>query len=111
MSGRSANDNVSLCEQANLCHRGGLPGLGPAATQPGDGICVLFGGDAPFVLRPAGDGYLVVGKSYGHGLMDGQASVLHDILAHPDRHEASRSVLEVTDPESFDFQFDMFRIQ
>ena len=35
--------------------------LGPKVTQPGDIVCVLFGGKLPFCLRLLGDRYLLVG--------------------------------------------------
>ena len=47
--------------------------LGPKVTQPGDIVCVLFGGKLPFCLRPLGDRYLLVGECYVHGLMNGEA--------------------------------------
>jgi hypothetical protein len=43
-------------------------------SQPDDRICVLHGGDYPFVLRPSEAGnYTIVGDCYIHGLMDGEA--------------------------------------
>jgi hypothetical protein len=48
--------------------------LGPRVMQPGDILCVLYGGKMPFVLRPWSNGeFLLVGESYTHGLMEGQA--------------------------------------
>jgi hypothetical protein len=50
----------------------GFIGLGPALTRPGDVVCVLRGGDVPFVLRPLeGDSYQFVGECYLHGIMNG----------------------------------------
>ena len=51
----------------------GMRGVGPAAVKVGDRVCVLYGADVPFVLRPGGDGYKVVGECYAHGLMHGEA--------------------------------------
>ncbi|RYP64543.1 hypothetical protein DL769_006620 [Monosporascus sp. CRB-8-3] len=50
-------------------------GIGPAGTREGDEIAVMFGGGVPYVLRKReGDvGYLFVGESYIHGLMNGEA--------------------------------------
>lgn len=43
-------------------------------ARVGDEICVLYGGAYPFVLRPDGDGrHTIVGDSYTHGLMEGEA--------------------------------------
>lgn len=47
--------------------------LCPKVTQPGDIVCVLFGGKLPFCLRPLRDRYLLVGECYVHGLMNGEA--------------------------------------
>lgn len=62
----------------------------PEESLPGDLICILFGGQTPFVLREVedmsealreesivagGDGkiYVLIGESYIHGIMDGEA--------------------------------------
>jgi hypothetical protein len=50
--------------------------------EPGNEVVVLVGGHTPFVFRRAGEKYLevgskqcytLVGDSYVHGLMDGEA--------------------------------------
>ncbi|KAH7370293.1 HET domain-containing protein [Rhexocercosporidium sp. MPI-PUGE-AT-0058] len=51
----------------------GRMGIGPNGTQPGDLIFVIFGGGVPYILRMQESGYLFVGESYIHGLMDGEA--------------------------------------
>lgn len=53
----------------------GYMGLAAHGIQPGDEICVLFGGATPYVVRPTGvEGeYLFMGECYVHGLMDGEA--------------------------------------
>ncbi|MCJ1437038.1 hypothetical protein MMC27_006423 [Xylographa pallens] len=44
------------------------------ATYKGDVVCVVLGGEVPYVIRPKKNGhYLFVGECYVHGLMDGQA--------------------------------------
>ena len=48
-------------------------GNGPAAMRCNDVIAVFYGGDMPFVLRPMGLNYQVVGPCYLHGFMHGQA--------------------------------------
>ncbi|KAI1819635.1 heterokaryon incompatibility protein-domain-containing protein [Xylaria intraflava] len=46
----------------------------PPNTQPGDRICVLVGGEVPFVIRPTGrETYALIGESYVDGIMDGEA--------------------------------------
>lgn len=51
---------------------GGLYVLGPKAMEPGDMIYVFLGGKMPFVIRPWGEHWLLVGECYVHGLMDGE---------------------------------------
>jgi hypothetical protein len=65
----------------------GYIGLAPFHAEVGDLICILFGGQTPFILRNCshahpklphafgGEGktYLFVGESYVHGIMDGEA--------------------------------------
>jgi len=50
----------------------GYLGLVPAETEKGDLVCILLGGDMPFILRPEGSYYKVVGEAYIHGIMDGE---------------------------------------
>jgi hypothetical protein len=47
-------------------------GLAPIETQENDIVCVLLGGDMPFILRPNGDHYTFVGETYVYGIMDGE---------------------------------------
>jgi hypothetical protein len=50
----------------------GYFGLGSDMPRPGDVVCVLKGGDVPFILRPRLDEYFEkVGEAYVHGIMDG----------------------------------------
>lgn len=54
--------------------KGGLMGLAPAAAQPNDTLCVLFGGQVPYVLRERENNtFEFIGESYVHGMMDGEA--------------------------------------
>jgi hypothetical protein len=49
-------------------------GFVPKVAQAGDIICVLYGGEVPYVLRPRKDGcYSVIGECYIHGIMHGEA--------------------------------------
>jgi hypothetical protein len=45
----------------------------PFVAKVGDCIAVLAGGRLPFVLRPTGDHYRLVGPCYVHGIMNGEA--------------------------------------
>jgi hypothetical protein len=47
-------------------------GLGPACMREGDIVIVLYGGDAPYVLRPRGDGFLFLGEAYVDSIMNGE---------------------------------------
>jgi hypothetical protein len=50
----------------------------PKTARRGDIICVLFGSEVPYVLRPTRRGfYWVVGECYVHGIMHGE-SLSHD---------------------------------
>lgn len=60
----------------------GLIGLADPHIQSGDVVCVFYGGDMPFVVRPAGFGedgetrYEYVSHAYVHGMMNGEATEL-----------------------------------
>ncbi|KAF5591038.1 heterokaryon incompatibility 6 OR allele [Fusarium pseudoanthophilum] len=55
----------------------GYVGIGPMSMNPGDHLCVLYGGRTPFIVRPvegAGDeDYLFLGETFVNGLMKGEA--------------------------------------
>jgi hypothetical protein len=57
----------------------GYIGIGPAASQTGDTVCVLAGGATPFLLRrdphsqPSKRRFVLVGETYIHGIMRGEA--------------------------------------
>jgi len=45
--------------------------MAPPTARAGDAVCVLLGGETPFVLRPEKGGtYSFVGEAYVHGLME-----------------------------------------
>ncbi|KAI1066843.1 hypothetical protein LB506_012104 [Fusarium annulatum] len=51
-------------------------GTGPPCLEPGDSVCILFGGAAPYIVRPSSpsrDEYLFLGTAYVHGIMEGEA--------------------------------------
>lgn len=50
----------------------GYFGLGPSQAIGGDVVCVLRGGNVPFVLRRRHEkSYSLIGEAYVHGIMDG----------------------------------------
>ena len=54
-----------------LSVRGGF-GIVPEATKTGDMLCLLFGAPLPFVLRPVGDNFTIVGECYIENFMQGE---------------------------------------
>ncbi|KAK3059223.1 hypothetical protein LTR09_000789 [Extremus antarcticus] len=46
-------------------------GLSRAGIREGDHVCLLAGGQTPFVLRPCGREFQIVCEAYVHGIMDG----------------------------------------
>ena len=57
----------------------GLLGLCPKGAEKGDHVCILPGADVPMILRPEGENFRLVGESYVHGMIDGEA--LHKLEA------------------------------
>jgi hypothetical protein len=51
----------------------GYMALAPAEAVQGDLVCVLFGGQTPFILRPTRGNFHLVGACYVHGIMFGEA--------------------------------------
>jgi hypothetical protein len=51
----------------------GYMGLSFPETRVGDIVCVFPGLEVPFIVRPDGEYYLLVGEAYVQGLMDGEA--------------------------------------
>ncbi|KAK6393476.1 hypothetical protein LTR65_002348 [Meristemomyces frigidus] len=64
--------NACYDRQFFTTHNGNI-GLGPPGLQLGDLVTVLQGGKWPFILRPAGDSYKMIGVAYIHSIMYGEA--------------------------------------
>lgn len=47
-------------------------GFGPKRTTAGGQVFLLIGSDLPFILRPAGEKFELVGACYVHGIMYGE---------------------------------------
>jgi hypothetical protein len=74
---RYQKDLVWICTNRHLFYTdGGLFGLGPLAIQPGDITVMLYGGHTPFMLRPSGGYYQLLGECYLQNAMDWDASDL-----------------------------------
>ena len=58
--------------------KNGNIGWAPPGAKKGDQICVLFGGQVPFVVRAKRDSgrFQLLGETYFHGMMDGEALTL-----------------------------------
>ena len=61
----------------------GLMGLGPLSMADGDRVCVLFGGKVPFILRPHGETWKLLGGAYVHDLMEVSKRSLHLLGSMP----------------------------
>ena len=48
-------------------------GITMGVPRAGDCVCVLLGGDVPFVMRPKGVEWQFLAEAYVHGIMDGEA--------------------------------------
>jgi hypothetical protein len=61
----------------------GMSGIGPECMKQGDLVCILYGADVPFIIRPnerspsdpsaSGEEYQLMGESYVLDLMHGEA--------------------------------------
>lgn len=71
---------VSAKERRFAVTEGGFYGLGPQLMQEGDVVAVMPGLNVPFVLRPTGDKYKLVGAAYIHGVMRGEVFDENDPL-------------------------------
>ena len=65
----------------------GYMGLGPKDIQDGDTVSVLLSGQVPFILRKLDEAYTLVGESYVHGIMYGEALDDADFELHSFRLE------------------------
>jgi hypothetical protein len=50
----------------------GRMGIGPSDSKVNDIIAVIPGGGVPYIIRPEGSDWLLVGESYVHGVMRGE---------------------------------------
>ncbi|KAH8668989.1 heterokaryon incompatibility protein-domain-containing protein [Xylariales sp. PMI_506] len=70
--------------RAFFVSRKGYFGLAPTGALAGDRVCILAGGRPPFILRylrevsvlgkDSAPGFTLIGDSYVHGIMDGEAA-------------------------------------
>ena len=60
-----------------LITNNGHIGVGPKLTRAGDVVVILHGGNTPYVLRPFGKAYRLVGECYVADVMQGEAVRKH----------------------------------
>ena len=68
--------DATLAGRSIFMTRKGMLGIGPRNVRNGDLVCVLLGGDVPFILREVDRGErlnVLVGDAYVQGLMYGEA--------------------------------------
>ena len=66
----------------------GRIGIAPRSImKDGNLLCVFFGADVPFLIRPGKDGYLLLGDCYVYDIMHGE---ILDQLADPKRKDELR---------------------
>ncbi|KAJ9640022.1 hypothetical protein H2199_006256 [Coniosporium tulheliwenetii] len=71
---RYARRASQLCAHRKLfISKKGYLALGPEVLQEGDLCCILYGAKMPFILRRRDDHYILLGESYIHGIMRGEA--------------------------------------
>lgn len=56
----------------------GYAGYGRSILQPGDKMCVLYGGYVPYILRPDNRYYKLIGEAYIPEFMHGRAMDMLD---------------------------------
>lgn len=91
-------------DRSYLMTESGHRGLTSAVPSLGDQVYVILGCAMPMLLRPGRNGgYQVVGSTYLHGLMDGEALLGRleknwkiDVGAHPEWYGSFRSTNTVT---------------
>jgi len=55
-----------------FCTAGGHVGMGPYYLEEGDILCIMYGAQVPYLLRPADEGrYTFIGTAYVHDCMNG----------------------------------------
>jgi hypothetical protein len=69
---RKFYEQVGITQRCFYTTSDGRMGVGPFDTRHGDLVTMLQGGQFCYILREAGDHYLLVGDSYLHGAMHGE---------------------------------------
>ena len=70
-------DVLRMARNRRFCTtKKGYVGWAPPGAQKGDQVCILLGGQVPYVVRPVKGGYKYLGEAYIHGVMNGEASAI-----------------------------------
>jgi len=79
----SATSDSFLSDPRTYRTRKGYVGLGPFSARIGDVVIIAAGGKIPFLLRPVGSPearrYQLLGETYVHGIMHGEALSSSDV--------------------------------
>jgi hypothetical protein len=67
------HNHYAISGRKYLASAKGYIGLVLEAAQEDDMICIFMSGRTPFVIRPAGDNYQLIGACYVHRIMYGEA--------------------------------------
>ena len=71
----------ALAHMAEITTKSGRKGTSTRYCRPGDLVCILFGGNIPYILRKTtndtNERYLFVGEAYIDGVMDGE--MMHEL--------------------------------
>ena len=73
------NFGLAIAGRRFFATQEGYIGLAPSRTVAGDLVCILKGANVPFVLRRAGESFVLVGECYCHGIMYGEAMLREDL--------------------------------
>jgi hypothetical protein len=69
-----SNTVWDVCQERRfLMTEDGYMGLAPSEAEVDDEICLLFGGEVPYVVRRVDQHHRFIGDCYVHGIMDGEA--------------------------------------
>ncbi|KAM5372372.1 hypothetical protein ACJA88_009121 [Fusarium oxysporum] len=88
LSCNTKDDFVALLQNIGHCFQRkffiterGYIGTGPRSLELGDSVCILFGGDARYIVRPrspSSDEYIFLGNTYVHGIMEREATTTRE---------------------------------
>jgi hypothetical protein len=69
----------AACARCLCITQNGYLGLVPPNSRSGDSVAVFLGGKVPFVIRAVDGDFKLIGESYLHGIMKGEALEMKDV--------------------------------